>query len=70
MLDNTAGVVAIEWLAAAQAIDFRRPLQSSAALEGLHAQLRAAVPHLSVDRLMAPDIEAATALVEAGISAP
>ncbi|MBS0444835.1 MAG: histidine ammonia-lyase [Proteobacteria bacterium] len=70
MLDNTAGIVAIEWLAAAQAIDFRRPLQSSAALERLHAQLRARVPHLGVDRLMAPDIEAATALVEAGITPP
>jgi len=68
MLDNTAGVVAIEWLCAAQAIEFHRPLSSSAAIEALHARLRARVARLSVDRLMAPDIEAATTLVEAGLS--
>ena len=67
MLDNTAGVVAIEWLCAAQAIEFHRPLTSSAAIEALHARLRTRVARLSVDRLMAPDIEAATALVEAGL---
>jgi histidine ammonia-lyase len=70
MLDNTAGIVAIEWLAAAQGLEFHRPLRSSDALEALHAQLRAQVPFLESDRLMAPDIAAATALVEAGVSAP
>jgi histidine ammonia-lyase len=67
MLDNTAGVVAIEWLAAAQALEFHRPLRSSPAIEALHAQLRAQVPFMSQDRLMAPDIAAATALVERGM---
>jgi len=66
MLDNTATVLAIEWLSAAQAIEFHRPLTSSPKLEALHARLRARVSRLSVDRLMAPDIEAATALVEEG----
>ncbi len=66
MLDNSAGIVAIEWLAAAQALDFQRPLQSSPAIEALHARLRARVPFLDVDRLMAPDIEAAIELVECG----
>ena len=69
MLDNTAGVVGIEWLCAAQAIEFRRPLTSSPAIEKLHALLRVHVARLGADRLMAPDIEAATALVEAGLSA-
>ena len=68
MLDNTAGVVAIEWLCAAQAIEFHRPLTSSPAIEALHARMRTRVARLSVDRLMAPDIEAATELVEAGLS--
>jgi histidine ammonia-lyase len=67
MLDNTAAVVAIEWLCAAQAIEFHRPLRSSEALEAQLARLREQVEHLGVDRLMAPDIEAATALVEAGL---
>ncbi len=70
MLDNTAGVVGIEWLCAAQALEFHRPLKSSDAIEALHARLRAKVARLSVDRLMAPDIEAATALVEQGVIAP
>ena len=70
MLDNTAGVVAIEWLAAAQALEFHRPLRSSPALEALHAQLRVQVPRLAEDRLMAPDIAAATRLVEAGVTTP
>jgi histidine ammonia-lyase len=70
MLDNTAGVVGIEWLCAAQALEFHRPLKSSDPIEALHVRLRAKVPRLSVDRLMAPDIETATALVEQGVPAP
>jgi histidine ammonia-lyase len=69
MLDNTAGIVAIEWLAAAQALEFHRPLRSSPPLEALHARLRERVPFMHEDRLMAPDIAAATALVEAGVPA-
>ncbi|MBL0093453.1 MAG: histidine ammonia-lyase [Piscinibacter sp.] len=68
MLDNTAGVVGIEWLAAAQALDFHRPMRSSPALEAFHARLRARVPRLIEDRLMAPDIAAATAMVEEGMA--
>ncbi|WP_341887527.1 histidine ammonia-lyase [Variovorax sp. YR752] len=70
MLDNTAGIVGIEWLAAAQALDFHRPMQSSPAIETFHARLRAKVPRLAEDRLMAPDIATATALVEQGASLP
>ena len=68
MLDNTAGVVGIEWLAAAQALDFHRPMHSSPTLEAFHARLRAKVPRLIEDRLMAPDIAAATAMVEEGMA--
>jgi histidine ammonia-lyase len=70
MLDNTAGIVAIEWLSAAQALEFHRPLKSSPPLESLHALLRERVPFLHEDRLMAPDIAAATALVEQGVPTP
>ncbi|MDE2092215.1 MAG: histidine ammonia-lyase [Burkholderiales bacterium] len=68
MLDNTAAVVGIEWLCAAQAIEFHRPLRSSAPIEALLARLRERVPRLTADRRMAPDIEAASALVEAGVA--
>ena len=66
MAENTAAIVAIELLAAAQGIEFRRPLPSSEALERAHAVIRAAVPALDEDRYMAPDIEAAKALVQSG----
>ena len=66
MADNVSAIVAIELLAAAQGIEFRRPLRSSAALERAHAVIRAAVPALDEDRYMAPDIEAAKALVQSG----
>jgi len=71
MLDNTAHIVAIELLAAAQGIDFLRPLQSSAPVEALHQRLRADCASMPADHYLAPDIERATALVQAGtLAAP
>jgi histidine ammonia-lyase len=66
MADNAAGIVAIELLAAAQGIEFRRPLRSSDALEAAHAVVREAVAAWDQDRFLAPDIAAAKALVQAG----
>jgi histidine ammonia-lyase len=66
MIDNVAHILGIELLAAAQGIEFLRPLQSSAVLEAAHARLRAECPAMPVDRFLAPDIEAATALVRSG----
>jgi len=64
MNDNLGTILAIEYLAAAQGIDFHRPLATSAPLQAVHALLRAKVPFLDRDRLFAPDIAAAAALVE------
>jgi histidine ammonia-lyase len=66
MAENTAGIVAIELLAAAQGIDLRTPLKTSPALQRAHALVRAKVPHYDHDRLLAPDIEAATQLIREG----
>jgi histidine ammonia-lyase len=66
MIMNTAHVLGIELLAAAQGIDFLRPLTSSPALEQAHAVLRARCPSVVRDRYLAPDIEQATALVTGG----
>jgi histidine ammonia-lyase len=66
MLENAAGVVGIELLAAAQGIDFHRPARSSTGLELVHSAIRLGVPFYAVDRYFAPDIEAAKALVTAG----
>jgi histidine ammonia-lyase len=66
MADNTAVIVAIELLAAAQGIDFRAPLKTSPALQGAMAAIRSRVPFYSEDRYMAPDIEAIRQLVIGG----
>ena len=63
MAENTRGVLAIEILAAAQGIDFRRPLKSSAALEQAHALLRKNVAFYDHDRHFAPDIAAAKSVI-------
>lgn len=66
MVENTAAVIAIELLAAAQACDFHSPLVSSAPLEAVRATLRERVARLDEDRYMHPDLDAAIALVRAG----
>ena len=66
MIQNTAHILGIELLAAAQGIEFLRPLKSSAVLEAVHALLRKDVPAHHVDRYLAPDIAHATALVKDG----
>ncbi len=66
MLDNTAHIVGIELLAAAQGIEFLRPLKSSHALEETFALLRQACPPMPEDHYLAPDIERAKALIDSG----
>jgi len=66
MNTNLAGIVAIEYLAAAQGIDLRAPLKTSPALAKAMKALRAKVKMWRKDREMAVDIEAARAIVEAG----
>ncbi|HVJ52910.1 MAG TPA: histidine ammonia-lyase [Aliidongia sp.] len=66
MVENSVNIVAIELLAAAQGCDFHAPLASSKPLEAVRALLRARVPHLEEDRLMAPDIAVAADLVRSG----
>ncbi len=70
MAHNTAVIVGIELLAAAQGIDFHRPLTTSRHLEHVHALLRRKVARYDEDRFFAPDIEAArTMVVEGELSA-
>ena len=66
MIANVAHILGIELLAAAQGIDFLRPLQSSAALETVHAQLRQGCAAMHQDRYVAPDIAHAAELVRGG----
>jgi histidine ammonia-lyase len=66
MLANTAHIVAIELLAAAQGIEFLRPLTSAPALEGVLRMVRSVSPAMMADRSLARDIEAVHHLVAAG----
>jgi histidine ammonia-lyase len=58
MTDNAAHIVAIELLAAAQGVELRRPLKSSAPLEAALARVREHAAFLSDDRPLAAEISA------------
>jgi histidine ammonia-lyase len=66
MAENTAGIVGIELLAAAQGIDFHAPSETSEKLKGAMREIRAVAKPYTEDRFFAPDIAAAAALVESG----
>ena len=70
MADNTAAIVGIELLAAAQGIGFHAPWRTSAPLQEAVAAIRAQVAPYEEDRFFAPDIASAAALVEGGRSSP
>jgi histidine ammonia-lyase len=66
MTRNTADIVAIELLAAAQGIDLRRPLKTSPRLQEVVTAVRARIPFLERDRALAPDIAVVRDLVLSG----
>ena len=63
---NLARIIAIELMAAAEGIDFRRPLSSSPLLEEAHALVRARSPRRDEDREFSTETEAVSELVEQG----
>lgn len=56
VVQNVETVLAIEWMTAAQAMEFRRPAASSPRIEQLLASYREVVPALAEDRVLSPDI--------------
>lgn len=66
MLKNTAHIVAIELLAAAQGIEFLRPLRTAPALEAVLRLVRSVSPAMMADRSLARDIAAVHHLVCSG----
>lgn len=66
MLEHSHTILAIETLAGAQGIDFRRPLKTSPELEAFHQAFRQQVPFYDSDRYMAADIERAKHWLQAG----
>lgn len=64
--DNVEAVLAIEWLAAAQAREFRSELRAGDGAQAAHEFLRRHVAKLEQDRFFHTDIETARALVARG----
>ncbi len=65
ILDNAFGILGIEFMAAAQALDFRE-FQSGKGTQTARATIRKHVLHLEVDRPLYPDHNAMKALVKSG----
>lgn len=66
VLENLAGILGIEALCAAQALDLRRPLKPGPATGRALRRLRETIPFRPEDVFLAPDIEAARDLVADG----
>jgi histidine ammonia-lyase len=63
VLDNLEYILAIELLSACQAIEFRRPLKSSALLEFAHDHVRQFVAFAEEDRIFADDVNAVSKII-------
>jgi len=63
---NARGIAAIEWLAAVQGLEFHAPLKTSVRLEAAKELLRAKIARYLDDRLFAPDIAEAEAMIKSG----
>ena len=66
VIDNLENIQAVELLCAAQAFEFRKPLESSPILEACHALVRERIPFAKSDRIFAADLAAARELVASG----
>ena len=66
MLDNLTRILGVELLCAAQGVDFRAPLTTSAALARVVVRVRQEVETLGDDRYMAPDLERAAHMIATG----
>ena len=67
VLDNTAHVLAVELLCAAQGVELRAPLAPAPRTAEAVRRIREVVPALEDDRPIGGDIEAAAAAIEGGL---
>lgn len=64
VLQNTITVLGIEAMLAAQALDFRRPMESSAAIEDIYATIRKEIPYIESDVYLHPMIMKSCSVIE------
>ena len=63
---NLERILAIEFLCAAQGMDYLRPLKAGATVEMAYQYVRAKITHLSVDRVLSKDIEQMIGMMNEG----
>jgi histidine ammonia-lyase len=63
VLENLEYILAIELMSACQAIEFRRPMKSSAILEFAHGYVRSFVSFAKEDRIFSNDINSITSII-------
>ena len=66
IVENAENVLAIELLAATEALDYRRPLRSSKLIEQAREMIRSHVPRLTADRSLSRDLQAIAQAIERG----
>ncbi len=66
VVENVRSVLAIELLAAAQALDMRRGLRAGVGVAAAHAMIRSEIPHMDNDRELHLDIEAVNRMIDDG----
>jgi histidine ammonia-lyase len=66
IIDNTRNVLAIEAIAAAQALDFMAPLKTSKRGQQAHAAIRGVCTTLEKDRYLAPDFSRVAEMISSG----
>ncbi len=66
IIENAAGVIACEALAAAQGLDLRAPLEPSPATSAARSAVRALSPFVDADRSLSDDIEGVRAAMARG----
>jgi histidine ammonia-lyase len=66
VVKNTETVLAIEFMCAAQALEFLRPLRAGCGVEAAFAEVRRVIPFAQADRLFHDDVQTALDLVRRG----
>jgi len=64
IIENLGGVIAIQMMSAAQALDFRQPAKPGRGVQVAYKEIRKVVSHLEDDRVLYPDIQKITELVK------
>jgi histidine ammonia-lyase len=60
---NLEKILAIEFLCAAQGLDYLRPLKAGVNVEAAYQFIRRRIPHVSTDRVLSVDIDQMTGLM-------